>query len=240
MSLKIGILTTCIGAEKIYQNHLSDGEQIASLLKSVRPNWSFDIYRAYIKEFPNQMESCDGYVIGGSPASVNAQDEWVSETLNYIRKLYTNRRPMFGICFGHQAIAKALGGRVESSQNGWALGSVKVYFSDHATWMTNRRDIMRLYAIHNEQVVVPPNGADVLGQTDTCPIASFRIDNHIFTTQHHPEMTAEFMEGVVDHMERYMDKEIILKVKDSLKFGADNIHFAEWIASFLEVKAKFS
>jgi len=110
MSLKIGVLSTCVGAEEIYQKHMSESEQIELRLKSIRPNWHFKTYRAYIGEFPESLKSCDGYVLSGSPASVNTKAGWIDRTLDYIRRLHDSRISMIGICFGHQAIAKALGG----------------------------------------------------------------------------------------------------------------------------------
>ena len=80
MSLKIAILSTCIGAEAFYQKHLSESEQIEFRLKIIRPNWHFKTYRAYIGEFPENMKSCDGYVLSGSPTSVNTKAGWIDKT----------------------------------------------------------------------------------------------------------------------------------------------------------------
>ncbi len=237
MSFKIGILSTRIGAGAIYRNHLSESEQIELRLKSIRPNWHFKTYRAYIGEFPENIKSCDGYVLSGSPASVNTKVEWIDKTLDYVRKLHDSRISMIGICFGHQVIAKAMGGKVELSPGGWSLGPVKVQFSGQAPWMHPRKDVLRLYAVHNEQVVMPPNEAKILGKTDTCPIASFSIGNHVFTTQHHPEMTAEFISNVVDYLSLDLDTDIIHRAKSSLEYGDDNDCFAEWMANFLEIKS---
>lgn len=237
MSLKIGILSTCVGAEVLYQKHISESEQIELRLKSIRPNWRFKTYRVFIGEFPENIRSCDGYVLSGSPASVNNKDGWIDKTLDYIRRLHDSQISMIGICFGHQAIAKALGGKVELSPGGWSLGSVKVQFSIHTPWMHPQKDELRLYAVHNEQVMLSPKGAKNLGKTDACPIASFSIGNHVFTTQHHPEMTAEFISDVVDHLSSELETNIIHRAKSSLEYGDDNDCFADWMANFLENKA---
>jgi len=234
MSLKIGVVSTCIGAEAVYQNYLSESEQIALRLKTVRPDWRFETYRAYLGEFPSHNESCDGYIFSGSPASVNIESEWTDETLNFIRELHASKISMIGICFGHQAIAKALGGKVAHSKEGLSLGCVKVSFSGQMPWMYPQKDVLRLYAAHDEQVMVPPNGAEILGQTDVCPIASFSIGNHIFTTQHHPEMTQKFIAAVIDYFSSDIDPEIARKAKKSLEYVANNNCFAEWMANFLE------
>ncbi len=236
MSLKIGIVSTCIGAEALYQKYLSESEQIALRLKTVRPDWRFETYRAYLGEFPSHNDSCEGYIFSGSPASVNIEDEWINETLSFIRELHASKISMIGICFGHQAIAKALGGEVAHSKEGMSLGCVKVHFSGQMPWMSPQRDFLRLYAAHDEQVMVPPNGAEILAQTDACPIASFSIGNHIFTTQHHPEMTQEFIAAVIDYLSSGIDHEIIHRARTSLEYMADNNCFATWMANFLERK----
>jgi GMP synthase-like glutamine amidotransferase len=104
--------------------------------------------------------------------------------------------------------------------------------------MKPRKAVTRLYAIHNEQVVTPPSGAEILGHADNCPIASFRIGNQIFTTQHHPEITPDFMASVVEYMASELDGEVIRRAKASLEFEVDNDCFAEWMAKFLEGKTK--
>jgi GMP synthase-like glutamine amidotransferase len=236
MSLTIGIISTCLGTEEFYHKCQRESELIENRLKSVRPNWHFKSYRAYVREFPKHINSCDGYVFSGSPVSVNAKDGWVADTLDYIRELYAAEKSMIGICFGHQAIAKALGGQVELSPKGWSVGAVKVKFFGQTPWMQPWKEILRLYAVHNEQVVIPPKGSVILGKTDSCPIASFCIGNHVFTTQHHPEMTSEFISSVVDHLTAELDTDIIHRARTSLGYGDDNDRFSEWMANFLESK----
>ena len=234
MTFKIGIISTCVGAEEVYRKHLSEIEQIIALLKAVRTEWQFNTYRAYLGEYPENIDDCDGYVFSGSPVSVNAPDVWIDETLDYIRRLHAVEKSMIGICFGHQAIAKALGGKVAESPEGWSLGSITVRFSGQASWMIPQKDALQLFAAHCEQVVIPPNRAKILGRTDACPIASFSIGNHIFTTQHHPEMTAKFVASAIDYLSLNLDPGIIHRARVSLKYDAENAHFAEWMAKFLE------
>lgn len=82
--------------------------------------------------------------------------------------------------------------------------------SKSSPWMHPRRNAMRMYAVHNEQDVISPNGAEILGQTDTYPIPSFWIGNHVFITQHHLEIPVKFMTSVVDRMALDLDTEIIV------------------------------
>ncbi|MBK8438917.1 MAG: hypothetical protein IPL38_05195 [Rhodobacter sp.] len=92
-------------------------------------------------------------------------------------------RPAFGARFGHQAIAKALGGTVERFPGGWVFGLAKMEVEG---WP------IRLYAAHNEQVTALPAGAEPLGGNAACPFGAFRIGGHILTTQYHPEITPHF------------------------------------------------
>ena len=60
---------------------------VLNILKTARPDWQFSTYRAYVGEYPDRVAACDGYVISGSPASINAQDGWIGEILDSIRIL---------------------------------------------------------------------------------------------------------------------------------------------------------
>jgi len=141
---------------------------------------------------------------------------------------------MFGICFGDQALAKALGGEVIESPTGWSLGTVAVHICATAPWMTPARDALNLYAVHNEIVARLPEGATAFAETDRNKFAGFYVGDHILTTQHHPEMTSEFVMDVVEGLASVLDPAVIERARESLATQADSDVFAEWISRFFE------
>jgi len=71
-------------------------------------------------ELPARVEDHDGYLITGSPAGVYEPLEWIAPLLDFLRA--ARGAKLVGVCFGHQALAQALGGHVEKSERGWGVG----------------------------------------------------------------------------------------------------------------------
>ena len=97
---------------------------------------------------------------------------------------------MIGVCFGHQIIAQALGGKVEKFAGGWSVGHV-VYDLEGEPLAIN--------AWHQDQVVEKPKEAEVIGATDFCAHAALAYGDRIWTIQPHPEYDHDFIEGLITH-----------------------------------------
>lgn len=232
--MKLAILSTNVGSEAVYSRHESESEQIAACLGAVRPDWRFESFKVYEDAYPDNPEEFDGMLITGSPASVNDTYPLIEKFLDYLRDRYAAGMPLFGICFGHQALAKALGGQVALAPTGWSLGTVSVSIRDTAPWMVPPRDMLNLYAVHNEVVVQLPERATVFARTDRIHYAGFFVGNQILTTQHHPEMTRPFIADVVDELSASLDPLVIARARQSLGTKTDSGVFAEWVARFFE------
>lgn len=183
-------------------------------------------------DFPKDIESFDGFVITGSPASVHDTAAWVGQLSELICTLHAQQRPIFGACFGHQAIAKALGGKVETNPGGWVFGSTEVKISTPAPWVDAQQ--FRLYGAHIEQVTQMPEGATNIMTSEGCPIGGFRMEDHVFTTQNHPEMTPGFISAIIYELEEEKPTEVLARARASLARSADGQQFAEWIVRFFE------
>ncbi len=202
-----------------------DGEKFSSLLDGLRPNWRFSVYAVKDGIFPNGLSGIDGFLITGSPASVLDKDPWVGGLLQLIRQIVAAKLPLFGACFGHQAIALALGGTVGPNPGGWVLGLARTVMAG---------DEISLYAAHNEQVLALPTGAVALGGNADCPIGAFRIERHVLTTQYHPEMTPAFIAALVEHLRGKLPDAVIANATATLSQAADTQRMADQIVRFLE------
>jgi GMP synthase-like glutamine amidotransferase len=235
MTRKIGILMTNTDVSPFAQKHPKDGEKFTTLMKSVRPEWMLTVYDVTQAEFPSSPAECDGYVITGSPASVNDTAAWVDKLLDFIPALAAAGVPAVGCCFGHQAIAKAMGGHVANNSGGWAFGTAETQFATLESWMQPPTRQLTLFAAHNEQVTQLPAGANALGGSAFCPFASFKMGTQFFTTQYHPEMTPEFITALSHEIAKYVGEPIAVEARRQATQPTHGPHFAEWMARFLEL-----
>jgi GMP synthase-like glutamine amidotransferase len=231
---RIGILVTNTDRSDFARSHDDDGVKFTALMQSARPDWSYRAYDCTIGQFPETVDQCDGYIIGGSPASVNDDAAWIGTLCAFIRKFDSVKTPVVGCCFGHQAIAKALGGTVGKNPGGWGFGVAATRMQRTEAWMTPAKSAIQLYAAHSEQVTKLPQQAIVLGGDAFCPAGSFRIGDHFLTTQYHPEMTKDFFVALTHAFETYIGSEVAENAREQAQTETDDKVFAQWMANFLE------
>jgi GMP synthase (glutamine-hydrolysing) len=130
-----------------------------------------------------------GVIITGSPLSVTARLPWMERTAARLAELVRAEVPVLGICFGHQLLGHALGGRVTPNPRGREMGSVAFtswvadpVVGEPGTWPVN--------TTHLDSVVELPPGARVLGSTALEPHAAVRFGPRAWGVQHHPEIDA--------------------------------------------------
>ncbi len=224
--MHIAILVTNTDESRFAQGHPRDGAKFAALLGPLRPDWRFSTFSVKDDVFPDTLSGIDGIIITGSPASVHDPDPWVARLLSLIPQIMAKGIPLFGACFGHQAIALALGGTVQSNSDGWVLGTV-------ATKMQGIGAV-NLYAAHLEQVTSLPPNAQVVGSTPGCPIAAMQFGPSVLTTQYHPEMTHDFIIALVDELEGKLPPTVITQARVSLVQSADTARISAHIAAFFD------
>ena len=231
--MHIAVLATNTDDSDFAARHPRDVEKFRELLHRVRPGWEVTAFDLPKGEFPEDVQGFDGFLIGGSPSSVHDEDAWIERLLAVIRAAHAAGKPLAGACFGHQAIAKALGGTVGPNPGPFVLGTAETEVVSPAPWM-EAVDRFRLAAAHGEQVTVLPTGAEVVGRTPGCPAACYRIGASVFATQYHPEMTPDFLAALVEEFAPQFPGEIGQAARASLALGTEGPRFAEWIARFFE------
>jgi GMP synthase-like glutamine amidotransferase len=232
--MHLAVLMTNTDESDFAQAHPKDGEKFTQLIHMARPAWSVTSYAVKDGIFPKDIEKYAGILITGSPASVHDSASWIPQLLDLIRSANHLEIPMFGACFGHQAIALALGGEVASNPKGWVFGLTQTETVAKTEWTRGLTETFDEYGAHIEQVTELPNDAEIITKSDACPIAGFRIGNRVYTTQNHPEMTPDFMAALVGEYAPNLPPDIAATAKSSLTKQSDMMAYAQSIARFFE------
>jgi GMP synthase-like glutamine amidotransferase len=150
-------------------------------------------------EYPNLADGFDGYICCGSASSVYDAETWIPPLLNFVKNLTIKDGPMVGICFGHQLIAQALGGRVEKAKTGWGLGNKTGNVLHSMPWMFPSLKTADLLYSHQDQVVQLPKNSQLLISTEHCPNAAFMIENRFLAIQGHPEFEPPYLAALMEN-----------------------------------------
>ncbi len=231
--MHLAILMTNTDSSSFADSHPKDGEKFSSLVHMARPDWRITVFAVKDGEFPEDITMFDGAMITGSPSSVRSDQPWIPVLLDLIRAMNGRQFPLFGACFGHQAIAMALGGEMDTNPGGWVHGLTHNKMVAQPSWAKDLPAEVKLYGSHIECVTVPPTGAAILSQADDV-MTGFAIGKHIYTTQHHPEMSHNFICALTEEMRPTLGPEVYTRACQSLQDTSDQQAFAESIACFFE------
>lgn len=232
--MHLAILVTNTDSGTFADRHPKDGEKFTRLVHMARPKWNVTDFSVKDGEFPDDIAEFDGAIITGSPASVQGDHPWIAPLLKLIRDMNDRRQPLFGACFGHQAIALALGGELGTNPNGWVHGLTLNQMVTRPFWAQDLPEEVRLYGSHMERVTELPKDASKISMSGNT-ITGFAIGSHIYTTQHHPEMSHEFISALTEEMRQTLGLENYSHACQSLQEASDQHAFAESIARFFEL-----
>ncbi|HKL05683.1 MAG TPA: type 1 glutamine amidotransferase [Roseovarius sp.] len=189
--MKIGILQTG-HAPDVVLDELGDYDAMFARLLDGH-GFDFQTWNVVDNDFPGAVDAADGWLVTGSKHGAYENHPWIAPLEDFIRAVYGDGRPMIGVCFGHQIIAQALGGKVVKFPGGWSVGRTEYTIGD---------ETLPLNAWHQDQVVDLPEGAQVVGQSDFCENAALLYDTRIWTIQPHPEFPARVIEHLIAHRGR--------------------------------------
>lgn len=140
------------------------------------------------ESFPN-LDAVDGILLTGSQYTAFDDDPWVSPLMEYIRLAHNARKPLVGFCYGHQIIARALGGTVIRNPVGWELAVEKVKLSSLGTKLFGRNEL-NIHQVHRDAVVETPRDVEVIGQSERCGVQISYQPGRLLSFQGHPEFNA--------------------------------------------------
>ena len=244
MTIKIGILRADdipAELEKDFDQYPQMVEDLIAAANQARgaeaKALEFKVYRANREEYPSHINEVDGYIITGSKSSVYDSDPWIAKLKSFVEVLHSSKKKTVGICFGHQVIASALGGKTEKASVGWGLGVIPTKLaSDNAAQalqlQKGESSINLLYS-HQDQVTLPAPGSALLASTDICPVAIVAIDQHILSFQGHPEFSHDYARALYTLREQRYPPQIYKNAMASLQEQEHGALVADWIIDFL-------
>jgi len=229
----IGILQADSVRENLQPAHGNYPGMFTDVLSEVDSNIEFRYYDVEHGEYPQDLNECDGYVITGSKKSVYDDEPWIHDLSTFVLQLHEQKKKTVGICFGHQLIAQALGGRTEAAEVGWGVGIHENQVTKNEPFMDPQAEGFTLIVSHKDQVSELPQGAELLATSDFCPDAMFRIDNHILTFQGHPEFTKAESKELMEMREEILGEEKFSAGINSLSRSHDSEVISSWIIRFI-------
>ncbi|KAK1430298.1 hypothetical protein QVD17_12940 [Tagetes erecta] len=164
----------------------------------------WDVFRVCAGQFPSdeQIHLYDGFVITGSCNDAHGNDAWICKLLVLLNKLDSLNKKVLGICFGHQILARSLGGKVVRATTGWDIGVRTIHFSTSIKTLSNLKLPARLSLIecHRDEVRELPSKVEVLASSDKTKVEMFRYGDHIMGVQGHPEYTKDILTHLIDRL----------------------------------------
>ena len=185
--MRIGILQCGHVPEAVAAEHGDFSAMFARLLDG--HGFEFHTWDVVDMTFPASIDDAEGWLVTGSKHGAYDEVPFIAPLEALIREIHAARAPLVGVCFGHQIVAQALGGRVEKWAGGWSLG--------RTAYRVEGLGEVALNAWHQDQVTGLPPGARVVGETTGCRVAALAYGDHAWTIQPHPEFTPALIAAYV-------------------------------------------
>ncbi|KAJ0029950.1 hypothetical protein Pint_14310 [Pistacia integerrima] len=169
----------------------------------------WDLFRVVEGEFPdmNELQKYDGFVVSGSPFDAYGNDYWIVKLCFLLQILDSIEKKVLGICFGHQVLCRALGGKVGKAYTGWDIGLRRVSMVRDLGSCCFMEELgneipqfLSIIECHQDEVWEVPSGAEVIAFSDKTGVEMFTIGDHILGIQGHPEYTKDILYNLIDRL----------------------------------------
>lgn len=242
--MKIGILQTGAVRQGLAKNHGEYPDMFARLLGAADPGFTFEAH-AIVDGAPiPEPDAADGWIITGSRHGVYDDLPWIEPLKAMLRAARARRVPIVGICFGHQLLAEAFGGRAVKHDGGWRIGRHDFAVLAPAPCQDGATRIA-LHSIHQDQVVAIPPDATVWATAPGCTYAALSYGDperpEAISIQPHPEFTAPFIHDLIAELDaagRFPEGMGAAALSQIEAGQVDNARVGGWLARYLRSAAR--
>jgi GMP synthase-like glutamine amidotransferase len=196
--------------------------------------YDYQVYAVDEGQWPERPEACGAYLVTGSSSGAYDATPWIGELMDFLRAA-KGRAALVGVCFGHQVMAQAFGGRVIKSPKGWGVGEQTYDVVKREPWMDDVVQI-RLPGSHQDQVVEKPPGAEVIAACDFTPFGALAYrDQPAISLQLHPEFEPDYAIALIENRRgRLFGDEAADRAVASYRTPDDRARVGGWIRRFLD------
>jgi len=232
--MKIGLLECDHVREELLSIAGDYRQMFSALFASVAPDWEFEFFDVCNGDFPSSVNTCDAYICTGSKSSVYDDESWIHQLKAFLRDLYAADKSFVGVCFGHQMLGEALGGKVQKSGVGWCVGVHPFEMLAFENWMNPPLSDFNLLMMCQDQVLALPPDSTLLAQTPDCPVAMFRVGKKMLGIQAHPEFPKKYNKALMElRIERIGERKVEFGIM-SLELPTAEKSIAQWIVNFVQ------
>ncbi|MFI5305929.1 MAG: glutamine amidotransferase [Polyangiales bacterium] len=139
-------------------------------------------------------------VVTGSSSMVTDREPWSERTAAWLRDAVSARTPVLAICYGHQLLAHAFGGKVEYNPLGRQIGTIDVALTEaaqHDALFSGFEPVLHLPVSHRQSVIALPESARRLATSARDPNHAFALGDQAWGVQFHPEFDADIVRGYI-------------------------------------------
>lgn len=231
----IGILTCGALDEDIQDPYGDIPDMIIAAFQRNDASLEFSVFDAINNDLP-ALDSCDAFLLTGSTNSSYERTPWMLNLEEFVRECARSGTKLLGICFGHQLISQALGGKVEPCERGWALGTGFYELTAQKSWMYPTLGKLDVLVLHRDQVVQLPEKSKVIAQSQFCPYFMVQHGPNILTIQGHPEFTAPILRHLTDYNIDNFTSNKIREALFSLNAPVDSDAAIKWMINFIQLE----
>ena len=231
--MKLVIAETGVPPQELRNDWPGYPAMFGAMFEGVGVKFDYQVVDSIGGEPVPEPSSGEALLVTGSPLGAYEEHAFIKPLEASIRAWAEARKPVIGICFGHQIIAQAFGGRVEKSERGWGVGVHTYEVVGEAPWGAGPSRFSCVVSHQDQVVELPPGFRRVAGSAFTPFGCLAHEELPVLTFQPHPEFDHGFASALMELRSDRIPAERTSLGQASLANGSDRPLMAQWIRDFV-------